>query len=236
MSDEDLGTKLQAAAEKMVGGKALTSKYGLDCFALVDKLLRTLGAQTAADGDVPVTATADYDWGDGILLDSIQPGDILQFRNHVVHTQTFTFANGKWYETETRTLTRPHHTAIVMTVHKDGSVSVVEQNVYPNPKKVTRNVIPRLDPGEETKRVNSELKIKMKVTGAVRAYRPAPKPTKGASLLHPGKSAAAGGSRMLANVVPSQGGAKRVPGPLGMEVQRPDDAARRSALDPFAPA
>jgi hypothetical protein len=64
MSDEDLGAKLKAAAEKMVGGKALTSKYGLDCFALVDKLLRTLGAATAADGDVPVTATADYDWGD----------------------------------------------------------------------------------------------------------------------------------------------------------------------------
>jgi len=28
MSDEDLGAKLKAAAEKMVGRKALTSKYG----------------------------------------------------------------------------------------------------------------------------------------------------------------------------------------------------------------
>lgn len=224
MSDEDLGAKLKAAAEKMVGGKALTSKFGLDCFGLVDKLLRNLGAQTAADGDVPVTATADYDWGDGILLDSIQPGDILQFRKHVVHTQTLTFANGKWHETETRTLTRPHHTAIVMEVHKDGSVTVVEQNVHPNPKRVNRNVIPRLDSGEDTKHVSSELKIKMKVTGAVRAYRPAPKPPKGASLLHPGESAPAGGPRMLADgVVPSQGGVKRVPGPLGMEVRRPDD-------------
>lgn len=217
MSD-DLNAKLKAAAEKMVGGKALISKYGLDCFALVDKLLRNLGAQTAADGDVPVTATADYDWGDGILLDSIQPGDILQFRKHVVHTQTFTFANGKWHETETRTLTRPHHTAIVMEVHKDGSVTVVEQNVYPNPKTVTRNVIPRLESGEETKRVNSELKIKMTVTGAVRAYRPAPKPQKDASVLAPG------GPRTLANsVVPAQGGARRLPGPLGMEARRRGD-------------
>jgi cell wall-associated NlpC family hydrolase len=224
MSDEDLGAKLKAAAEKMVGGKALTSKYGLDCFALVDKLLRTLGAATAADGDVPVTATADYDWGDGILLDSIQPGDILQFRKHVVDIATWKYANGKWYEASGRTLTRPHHTAIVMEVRKDGSVVVVEQNVHPNPGKVTRNVIPRLDAGEETRKVSSEEKIKLKVTGAVRAYRPAPKPPKGASLLHPGKSARAGGPRMLANVVPSQGGAKRAPGPLGMEVRRPDEA------------
>jgi hypothetical protein len=218
MGDEDLSAKLKAAAEKKVGGKALTSKFGLDCFALVDKLLRSLGAETAADGDVPVTATADYDWGDGILLDSIQPGDILQFRKHVVHSETWTFANNKWYETETRTLTRPHHTAIVVDVGKDGSVTVVEQNVHPNPKKVTRNVIPRLDAGEETRKVSSDVKIKLKVTGSVKAYRAVPKPPKGASLLRPGQSTPANGWRMMAYVVPSQGGGKRVPGPLGMEV------------------
>jgi hypothetical protein len=224
MSDEDLNAKLKAAAEKMVGGKALTSKFGLDCFALVDKLLRGLGAQTAADGDVPVTGTADYDWGDGIMLESIQPGDILQFRKHVIHIQTFTFVNDKWHETETRTLTRPHHTAIVMEVHKDGSVTVVEQNVYPNPRRVNRNVIPRLEAGEETRKVNSDLKVKTTVTGAVRAYRPAPKAPKGASLHHPGGSAAARGQPMLANaVLPARGGARRMPGPLGLDVRQPDD-------------
>jgi hypothetical protein len=221
MGDEDLNAKLKTAAEKLVGGKALTSKYGLDCFALVDKLLRGLGAATAADGDVAVTATADYDWGDGILLDSIQPGDILQFSKHVVDIGTWKYANGKWYEASGRKLTRPHHTAIVIEVRKDGSVVVVEQNVHPNPGKVTRNVIPRLDAGEETRNVSSEERIKLKVTGSVRAYRPAPKPPKGANLLQPGKSAPAGGARMLASFVPSQGGPKRVPGPLGMEVRRP---------------
>jgi hypothetical protein len=220
---EDLEAKLKAAAEKLVGGKALTSKYGLDCFALVDKLLRSLGAETAADGDVPVTATADYDWGDGIMLDSIQPGDILQFSKHFVEIATWKYANGKWYETATRTLNRPHHTAIVVEVHQDGSVVVVEQNVYPGPGKVTRNVIPKLDAGEETRQVSTEEKIKLKVTGSVRAYRPVPKPPKGASLLHPGRSAPAGGQGMLANVVPSQGGAKRVPGPLGTGVRHPDN-------------
>jgi hypothetical protein len=222
MGDEDLGAKLKAAAEKLVGGNALTSKYGLDCFALVDSLLRKLGAATAADGDVAVTATADYDWGDGIMLDSIQPGDILQFNKHLVDIATWKYTNGKWYEAEGRELTRPHHTAIVMEVRKDGSVVVVEQNVRPTPGKVTRNVIPKLDAGEETRKVSSEEKIKLKVTGSVRAYRPIPKPSKGAKLLHPGTSVPAGGS-MLASVAPLQGGAKRAPGPLGLEVRRSDD-------------
>jgi len=225
MSD-DLNVRLKNAAQKLVGEAALTSKYGLDCFALVDKLLRGLGAATAADGDEPVTATADYDWGDGILLSSIQPGDILQFRDHVVDIATWKEANGKWYEASGRTLTRPHHTAIVIEVRKDGSVLVVEQNVHPNPRKVTRNVIPKLDSGEETRRVSSEEKIKLKVTGSVSAYRPIPKPEKGASLLYPGRSAPAGGARMLASVVPSQGGSKRVPGTLGMDRLRPDDDRR----------
>lgn len=211
----DLSARLKAAAEQKVGGKALTSKFGIDCFALVDKLLRSLDAETAADGDVKVTATADYDWGDGILLDSIQPGDILQFRNHVVDSGTWKYVNGKWYETQGRTQKRPHHTAIVIDVAKDGSVTVVEQNVLPDPNKVTKNVIPRLAAGEEERRVSSEVKIKLKVTGAVKAYRAVPKPPKGASVLRPGAPMLAGGWRTLANVVPSQGGIKRAPGPIG---------------------
>ena len=221
MADKDLNTRLKASAAKMVGRKALTSKFGLDCFALVDRLLRKLGAQTAADGDVRVTATADYDWGDGILLDSIKPGDIIQFRKHVVDISTWKYANGKWYEASGRTLSRQHHTAIVMKVRKDGSVVVVEQNVYPTPRRVTRNVIPMLNAGEETRVVNSQEKIKLKVTGTVRAYRPAPKPEKGATLLDPAIWPLVARSRVHASFIPLQGGAKRRPGPLGSEVWRP---------------
>lgn len=210
-TSQDLSARLKTAAEQKVGGKALTSKFGLDCFALVDALLRSLDAQTAADGDVPVTATADYDWGDGILLDSIQPGDILQFSNHVVDIGTWKYVNGKWHETEGRELTRPHHTAIVIAVGKDGSVTVVEQNVLPNPRKVSRSVIPKLDAGEVERRVSSDVKTKIKVTGSVKAYRAVPKPKKGASLSRP-----AAGWRMLADVAPFQGGGKQTPGPIGM--------------------
>ena len=210
MSDEDLNAKLMAEAEKLVGKAAVTSKFGLDCFALVDKLLRKLGAATAADGDVPVTAKADYDWGDGILLESLQPGDILQFKDHLVDVGTWKLVNGKWSEVSGREYTRPHHTAIVLEVRKDGSVVVVEQNVKPDPGKVTRNVIQRLEAGEETREVSDEERIKLKVTGSVSAYRPAPKPSK-ASLMTPRKS----GTRTAVNLVPSQGGAKRLPGPTG---------------------
>jgi|ERR1043166_1674775 hypothetical protein len=213
---DDLNAKLAAAAKAKVGKKALMkTHYGTDCFVLVDQLLRDLGAATAADGDVKVTPTADYDWGDGIMLTSIQPGDILQFRKHFIKIVTVT-KTPKETVTDTRTLNRPHHTAVVLEVHKDGSVTVVEQNVYPNPGKVTQNVIPRLDAGEETKRTHkgdAEIKTTMTVTGEVKAYRPIPKPPKGASL---GPSLLSG-SQMMAYVVPSRG-PKRVPGPTGMEL------------------
>ena len=182
---DDLNTKLAAAAEARVGKKALMkTHYGTDCFVLVDQILRDLGAATAADGDVKVTPTADYDWGDGIMLDSIQPGDILQFRKHFIKIVTVTKKPSETV-TETRTLNRPHHTAVVVEVHQDGSVTVVEQNVHPHPGTVTRNVIPQLEAGEVKKRTYSgddEIKTTMTVTGEVKAYRPIPKPPKGASL------------------------------------------------------
>lgn len=221
MGDDDLNVKLKAAAEKVVGGKAVTSKYGIDCFGLVDKLLRDLGGKSAGDYG-PLSKDADYDWGDGIMLESIQPGDILQFRNHLVHSSTLQLLDsGKWFQTAESTATRPHHTAIVISVAKDG-VTVVEQNVWPDPKKVRTSVIPKLDEGEDTRWIDKEHKIKLKVTGSVRAFHPVPKPAKGASLLHPGRSVSAGGARVLATFVPSQGGPKRAPGPLGGDVRRPD--------------
>lgn len=218
---DDLNTKLAAAAKARVGKQALMKTgYGTDCFVLVDQLLRDLGAATAADGEVEVSPTADYDWGDGIALTSLQPGDILQFRKHFIKIVTVTKKPSETV-TDTRTLNRPHHTAVVLEVHQDGSVTVVEQNVHPNPGMVNRNVIPRLDAGEVTKKTSKgddEIKTTMTVTGDVKAYRPIPKPAKGASL---GPSSLSG-SRMMAYLVPSRG-PKRVPGPMGMEVPRPGE-------------
>jgi hypothetical protein len=205
---EDLAVRLKDAAIKKVGGKALTSKFGIDCFALADTLLRSLNAQTAEDFGT-VTANADYAWGDEVELGAIKPGDILQFRDHVVETHTKELRETGWKETESRTQRRPHHTAVVIEVPKDGGVVVVEQNVRPDPKKVMRNVIPVLAPGEDTHYESNRVKTEIKVTGTVRAYRPVLK-SKGASLLRPG------GWRMLANVIPAQGGTKHPPGPVGV--------------------
>src|SRR4051812_33227542 len=99
---DDLNVKLKEAAEKLAkkNAKALTSKFGIDCFALVDKLLRDLGGNSAGDYGA-LSKDADYTWGDGIMLSSIQPGDILQFRNHFVDTSNLELLdNGKWFETK----------------------------------------------------------------------------------------------------------------------------------------
>lgn len=208
MSDTDLSERLREAAEARVGRRAVTSRFGIDCFALVDTLLRSLGAQTAHDGDVAVTRNADYDWGDGITLDSIRPGDIVQLRNHIVTTYRYQWVNGAWFEVEMREQRRPHHTAIIVEVRRDGSVAVVEQNVRPNPNRVSRNVIPRLAPGRVERRVGEE-KIVIEVTGQVWAYRAVPK-DQSASLRR------SAGWRALAVAVPAEGGGRRPPGTIGM--------------------
>jgi hypothetical protein len=224
-NSNDLNARLKAAAEGKVDRKALRSSYGIDCFALVDALLRSIGANSAQDynDEVRVTATADYKWGDGIFLDSIRPGDILQFRKHVVEIWTHVqLADGSWFEEAYRALNRPHHTGIVVDLRKDGGVVIVEQNVRPNPKKITRNLVPRLATGEITRRERGkdgkERRIKIKVSGSVSAYRPAPKAGKGASLLLPAKGArsASGGVLARSSVVPAHGGAKRRQTPIGI--------------------
>jgi len=225
MSEKDLNTKLIETAEEKVGKKAVTSKFGTDCFALVDKLLRSLGADTAKDGNVEVTADADYDWGETMFdLDTVQPGDILQFSNHVVEVKVFQGVNDDWFETSVESFTRPYHTSIVTEVRKDGSVVVVEQNVRPNPKKVTRNVIMKLQSCTETRFVNKE-KIVLKVKGDIFAYRPDLKEkeelAKGASLHQlPMSLMPTGRRRELASYIPSLGGVKRKAGTIGMVRRR----------------
>jgi hypothetical protein len=214
---EDLNAKLKAAATSMVGKDAVESKFGIDCFGLVDVLLRSVDANSAHDyrKEVPITATAHYKWGDGIFLDSIEPGDILQFKKHVVTITTVT-STPKETRTDTRTLSRPHHTAIVLDVQKDGEkisgVTVVEQNVAPHPRKVTRSFIPKLDEGQITKTEGNK-KITIKVTGLVSAYRPVAKSVKGAILL---PSQSFPGRRAKVDFIPAHGGPKRQPGPVGI--------------------
>ena len=149
------------------------------------------------------------------MLASIQAGDILQFRKHVVEIITHTrLADGRWFETEQRHLSRSHHSAIVLKVQKDGGVVVVEQNIQPKPGKVRRSIIPKLDAGQVKRYEDKgDTRITIKVTGEVWAYRPVPK-SHGASLLRPDDSVIAGKRRMLAYAIPADQGIKRRPGPI----------------------
>jgi hypothetical protein len=217
-SAKDLADRIKSAAEKMVGGKAVAGgrdKGGIDCFALVDHVLKSEGGKSASDfGEV--TPNADYVWGEAVDLDAVQPGDVLQFRDHAVKIRTQTLGETKWEDTsEEGPARRPHHTAVVVEVREDGSVVVVEQNVKPTPNKVTRNVIARLAEGEETRRPSNMVRKIITVTGTVKAYRPVFKP-KGATLFHPDKESTLAGKRMLAaHYSPNEGGPKRPQGPLG---------------------
>lgn len=179
-----------------------------ECFALVDRELKKIGAKSAEDFGT-VTVTADYVWGIEVSLSDVQPGDVLQFRDHVVTVRTETPQG--WKE---RTYTRGHHTSVVVAVNGDGSVVVVEQKVKPNPKQVSKNTIARLPAGEETRAPDKSTTMTIIVTGTVKAYRPVPK-EKGAFLFQLDD---VGGERrrIFASFVPVDGGPSRPVGPLGL--------------------
>ena len=52
-----------------------------ECFDLADRALRAAGA-LSADHYGAITRDADYVWGLRVMLSSVRPGDIVQFRNY----------------------------------------------------------------------------------------------------------------------------------------------------------
>ena len=92
---------------------------GGECYDLANRALQAANARTASDyGEI--TPDADYEWGHGVMLSSVQPGDIIQFRDYHYRIE---YDDG-WEEE-----TRPHHTAIVASVGTNGAIMVYEQNV-----------------------------------------------------------------------------------------------------------
>ena len=103
-----------------------------ECFDLADQALRAAGAASAADYG-QVTANADYQWGLSVMLSSVRPGDIVQFRNYRVEIDN---EQGEGFETRGN----PNHTAIVASVGENGVIEVFEQNVY-GVRRVKRNTL-----------------------------------------------------------------------------------------------
>jgi hypothetical protein len=106
-----------------------------ECFALADRALRNAGAKSAADYG-PIVPDGDYVWGKEVSLANVKAGDIVQFRDYSCTVETVTETD-KDETTKERVEERPHHTAIVERVGRDGAVTVLEQN-YPPGSAVVR--------------------------------------------------------------------------------------------------
>jgi hypothetical protein len=148
MGGGDDGLALGQKVVTFARGK-LNQKVGPrgECFDLADAALGAAGSKSAKDFG-KITTTADYVWGDEIDPKDAAPGDILQFRDYVINVATtvvtITKRSGSTEtrrETNTQTITRPHHTAIVESNDGDGKLTILEQN-FMHVKKVKRNVMP----------------------------------------------------------------------------------------------
>lgn len=118
---------LQYAKDKM-GTKVGSG----ECFDLADFALKDAGAKTASDFGT-VTPTADYVWGTEVALAKAKAGDILQYRDYkrsiTVETKV-TFPDGAWFSySESQSIDRPHHTAVVASAPVNSKLEVLEQNV-----------------------------------------------------------------------------------------------------------
>src|SRR4051812_27189443 len=90
-------------------GKPGTKVGDGECTRLVEEALKKDGKKTTHDFG-KTKKTDDYIWGLQISPEDARPGDIIQFRNHVLYvTVRKQDAEGE-KETAHR---RPHHTAII---------------------------------------------------------------------------------------------------------------------------
>jgi hypothetical protein len=140
-----------------------------ECFTLADRALRTAGARSAADYG-QVTPDVDYVWGTSVQLGTVQPGDVIQFRNYRYDREVETRRPDGSITTETEFQERPHHTAIVEQVGAGGEITVLEQN-SPVGTGVTRSRLffsgSRQTGGGRTTTIS--------VSGTVWFYRPQPR-------------------------------------------------------------
>ncbi|MGO9601478.1 MAG: hypothetical protein ACLP7Q_26150 [Isosphaeraceae bacterium] len=129
---KDLREKILEYARKHKGQKV----GGGSCWDLAEKALDDARAKGSNDYG-RVTPTTDYIWGEPIDLGDAQPGDILQFKNHLAKVvkrikTKILFPNKEFVEyeiTQTHDYTRGHHTAIVDENLGNGAIRVWEQHV-----------------------------------------------------------------------------------------------------------
>ena len=162
------------------------------CWDLGEQALKQAGANTSNDLG-PVEDDSDYVWGDPISnLGSVEPGDILQIRDHLITTDIkieYLFKDGSTVvETDERTAKRGHHTAIVNgKLDANGGVKTLEQHVKPRgdvvqdmylytrdvPEVVTKTIGQYKHPRtKQLEPVNITKTVTITVTGTIWPYRP----------------------------------------------------------------
>jgi len=162
------------------------------CWDLGEQALKQADANTSNDLGA-VGEDTDYVWGDPISdLNQIEPGDILQIRDHLVTTETtieYLFKDGsKIEEKSERTAQRGHHTAIVNgKLDANGGVKTLEQHVKPRgdvvqdmylytrdvPSVTTKTVGQYKHPRtKQLERVNITKTVTITVTGTIWPYHP----------------------------------------------------------------
>jgi len=113
---------------------------------------------------------ADYKWGTEVTLDTAQPGDVLQFKDHAFDEKT---TQGNAWKSESQT--RGHHTAIVEKNLGDGRLIILEQHVRPAGSKVVSKKVQRREifvKDGATYQEPDGSSITVKAKGVVKAYRP----------------------------------------------------------------
>jgi hypothetical protein len=154
---------------------------GGECWELADRALRQAGARSST-----TTGQEDnYDWGTPVTpVQAVVPGDILQFRNHVVKTTGTTTYPDQSTESTESTDFRPHHTAIVAASHGAKGLLILEQNlrkVAPVQRSVLHlangvtktesKTISEAGPGGKKRLVPVVVTTTVEVSGLVWAYR-----------------------------------------------------------------
>ena len=147
-------------------GKLKTKVGSGECFDLADAALKAAGAKSA-DAYGTVVPEADYVWGNKVLIGSVLPGDVIQYRDYkmvrtVTVDVTLTFSDGAELDLPDETFKnteRPHHTAIVTAAPVGGAIKVIEQNVdrgNGNEKLVDYGQIYFSAPADDTNTVKSK--------------------------------------------------------------------------------
>jgi hypothetical protein len=166
-----------------------------ECWDLAEQSLKQAGAMTSHDLG-PVASDTDYVWGDPVAgVKDVQPGDIIQLRDHEAETVTvkdYVLPDGStWTETKSSVAKRGHHTAIANgMLDRNGALKTLEQHVKPkgdvvqNKTLQTRSLAPQVTKGTE-RRANPFTKkletakvtttVTVTVSGTMWIYRPKPK-------------------------------------------------------------